>query len=159
MEICGCGLIRQSKAGTSVDGGGVERCNNCLKPVSLPEAVRVGPADRSAVSPDMMTTLAGVPGHRVVRSHGVVTELAATSGFTATAKGNDALDTAMENLRRSAARLNANAIVGLHSSVFGAAGGITSAFGGDAVGVLLTGTAVTVEAEAEPSAGPQATSS
>jgi uncharacterized protein YbjQ (UPF0145 family) len=99
----------------------------------------------------MMTTLAVVPGHRVTRSHGVVTELAATSGFTATAKGNVALDTAMENLRRSAARLNANAIVGLHSSAFGAAGGITSAFGGDAVGVLLMGTAVTVEAEAEPS--------
>src|SRR4051794_1218749 len=104
MEICSCGLIKQSKAGTSVDAGGVERCNNCLKPVSSQAAVRVGPAAWSAVSSDMMTTLATVPGHRVVRSYGVVTELAATSGFTATAKGNVALDTAMENLRRSAAR-------------------------------------------------------
>ena len=58
----------------------------------------------------------------------------------------------METLRRSAARLGANAILGLRSSAFGAAGGITSAFGGDAVGVLLMGTAVTVEPDREPSA-------
>lgn len=151
MDICNCGLIKQGKAGTRVDEHGLELCNACLKPVSFEAARRAGPAVSSAVSPAMMTTLSAVPGHHVVRSHGVVTELAATAGFTATSKGNLALDTAMENLGRSAARLKANAIVGLQSSVFGAAGGITSAFGGDAVGVLLTGTAVTVEAHAEPS--------
>jgi len=128
MAICSCGLIKQDKAGTRPDERGVERCNACFKPVSFEAARRAGPATSSSVSPDMMTTLAMVPGHRVTRSHGVVTELAATSGFTATAKGNVALDTAMENLRRSAGRLNANAIVGLHSSACGAAGGITSAF-------------------------------
>ena len=146
MEICNCGLIKQSKAGTSLDEHGVERCNKCLMPVSY----SARPASSSEISREMVTTLSVVPGHRVVRSHGVVTELAATAGFTATSKGNFALDTAMENLRRSAFKLTANAIVGLHVAAFGAAGGITSAFGGDAVGVLLAGTAVTVEADLEP---------
>ncbi len=152
MDICNCGMIKQNKAGTRVDDVGVERCNACLEPVSFEAARRAGATTSAAVPPAMMTTLSGVPGHHVVCSHGVVTELAATAGFTATSKGNLALETAIENLGRSAARLKANAIVGLQSSVFGAAGGITSAFGGDAVGVLLTGTAVTVVPHDEPSA-------
>ncbi len=150
MEICTCGLIKQSRAGTTVDEHGVERCNVCRKPVEMDP--RVIESSSSAVAPRMVTTLAEIPGHRIVQSHGVVTELAATSGFTATSKGTIAMDIAMENLRRSAARSAANAIVGLHSSAFGAAGGITSAFGGDAVGVLLVGTAVTVEADVGPPA-------
>jgi len=77
--------------------------------------------------------------------------LTGSSGFTATMKGNEALSVAMEGLRRTAAEMGANALVGVTATTFGAKGGITSAFGGDAVGVLLLGTAVTVEEEAASS--------
>jgi hypothetical protein len=88
-----------------------------------------------------------VPGHRTAHTHGVVSQLSATSGWTATNKGSGALQKALLELRRTAGRMGANAVVGLTSSGFGAGGGITSVFGGDAVGVLLIGTAVTVEPE------------
>ena len=52
-------------------------------------------------------------------------------------------------LGRSAAAAGGNAIVGLRHSTFGAGGGITNALGGDAVGVMLIGTAVTVESVTE----------
>ena len=51
----------------------------------------------------------------------------------------------------------ANAVVGLTGNTFGAGGGITSAIGGDAVGVLLMGTAVQIE-EKQPTISPDATS-
>ena len=61
------------------------------------------------------------------------------------AKGNWALDKAIQGLCVEAASRGANAIVGLSATTFGAhGGGITSGFGGDAVGVLLLGTAVVV---------------
>lgn len=50
--------------------------------------------------------------------------------------------------------MHADAVVGLTSSAFGAAGGITSGFGGDAVGVLLIGTAVLVEPLSEVDSSP-----
>ena len=51
----------------------------------------------------------------------------------------------MSQLRQTAGALGANAIVGLSGSTFAAGGGITNMLGGDAVGVLLIGTAVLVE--------------
>jgi uncharacterized protein YbjQ (UPF0145 family) len=99
----------------------------------------------TTISPERVTTLAQLPGYHTVRVLGAITELSATSGFTASMKGNAALDEAMQNLRATATVRGANAIVGLAASVFGAKGGVTSAFGGDAVGVLLMGTAVVVE--------------
>jgi uncharacterized protein YbjQ (UPF0145 family) len=57
----------------------------------------------------------------------------------------------MMNLRWSAGEMRANAIVGLVSSSFAAAGGVTGIFGGDAVGVLLIGTAVVVTPLADES--------
>lgn len=74
----------------------------------------------------------------------VVTELTSSSGWTAASKGNNALNQAMTNLCASAHALNANAVVGLIPTTFGAHGGLTSGSGGDAVGVLLVGTAVTI---------------
>jgi uncharacterized protein YbjQ (UPF0145 family) len=91
---------------------------------------------------ERVTTLHELPGYRIATVVGVVTELSATSGFTATSKGNVALDQAMANLRRTASERGANAVVGLSASTFGARGGVTGALGGDAVGVLLVGTAV-----------------
>jgi uncharacterized protein YbjQ (UPF0145 family) len=113
-------------------------------------AERRRPARVDPVPAQRVTTLPALPGYRIVRVVGAITELSATSGFTATSKGTSALDNAMRSLRLTAAESGANAIVGLAGSAFGAAGGITSAFGGDAVGVLLIGTAVVVEADDQP---------
>lgn len=103
------------------------------------------PPERDPLPLTRVTTLQGLPGHRVVQVLGVVTELSAASGFTAGTKGNHALDTAMDALRVSAVERGANAVLALSATTFGARGGVTSAFGGDAVGVLLMGTAVVVE--------------
>lgn len=94
----------------------------------------------------LVTTLPSVPGYRITETLGVVTNLSANSGWTATSKGNTALYTAIWQLRTDAALMGANAIVGMVGSSFGAHGGITNIVGGDAVGILLLGTAVVVEA-------------
>lgn len=146
--ICSCGLIKQARVGTHVVEG-VPLCNACGLPITIGDAARA--PVKVSIRPDMMTTLASLPGYRTVEVLGVVTELSATSGLTATMKGTSALTAAMAALRDSAAAMGATAILGLTACAFGAAGGITSAFGGDAVGVLLMGTAVMVEAEATPS--------
>ena len=141
--VCTCGLLKLQKAGRH-DRGGVEHCNSCQRPIEVGtvyEPVRSAPP----VPSSMLTTLHELLGFRTVRNLGVVTELAATSGLTATIKGNAALDAAMRNLGASAGRMSANAVLGVSATPFGAGGGITSAFGGDAVGVLLIGTAVVVE--------------
>ena len=70
--------------------------------------------------------------------------------WTAEHKGNTALEGALANLVKSAVWLGANAIIGVQAATFGAGGGITSVVGGDAVGVLITGTAVFVEKEPSP---------
>lgn len=110
------------------------------------------PSGVAAVSSARTTTLQALPGSRVVQVHGLVTALIGSSGLTAGIKGRVALDMATQNLRADAYQLGANAIVGLTASAFGAAGGLTSVFGGDAVGVLLVGTAVTVEEERDAEA-------
>jgi uncharacterized protein YbjQ (UPF0145 family) len=102
------------------------------------------PVDVS-IHPDKVTTLQNLPGYKTIRALGVVSELSAASGFTAGSKGATALERAMSTLRVRAEDMGANAIVALSASAFGAGGGITSALGGDAVGVLLVGSAVTVE--------------
>ena len=92
----------------------------------------------------MVSSLGSLPGYRVLATHGVVTELSATWGFPATSTGNAVLDDAMLNLRRTAAHMSANAIVGLRAVTFAAKGSV----GGlerDPVGVLLVGDAVTGE--------------
>jgi uncharacterized protein YbjQ (UPF0145 family) len=125
----------------------VERCNACGLPVDPTGE------DQSSLIPvqsEMITTLQALPGHRVVRVLGVVTELTATSGLTATAKGTSALSSAMQTLRHSAANMGANAVLGLTAGVFGAAGGVTGVLGGDAVGVLLMGSAAVVEPVQDP---------
>lgn len=108
------------------------------------------PTILEAVGSDRVVTLSELPGHRIERVHGVVSGIASLSGWTAASKGRGALDMAFPELLNSAARQGANAVVGLQATTFAAAGGITNMLGGDAVGVLLIGTAVTVIPEAEP---------
>ncbi len=104
----------------------------------------------------MVTTLPTLPGYQVTKVHGIVSELTSASGWTAASKGNTALNRAIDDVRASASALSANAVVGLAATAFGAHGGITNIVGGDAVGVLLLGTAVSVEpldATADSAAG------
>lgn len=150
--VCGCGLIKQSRVGTTIRGDGVEVCNNCQKPVRFDPAVIATQASRR-VAPDRVTTLSGLPGYRTVHALGVVNALDSASGFTAGSKGNTALSSALAMLYERAAELGGNAVLGLVTSTFGAGGGITKGLGGDAVGVLLLGTAAVVEpvpTESEP---------
>jgi len=91
-----------------------------------------------------IVTLDHLPGYRIVEVLGLVTELTSASGWTAERKGNLALEGALSDLVESAVDLGGNAIIGVTTATFGAHGGITSGFGGDAVGVLITGTAVQV---------------
>lgn len=105
---------------------------------------RLVPPRRVQIGMDRMTTLPDFPGYVITKVHGVVTELSSNSGWTAATKGNNALDDAMFSLRNSAEQMSANAVVGLSATTFAANGGITNIVGGDAVGVLLLGTAVTI---------------
>jgi uncharacterized protein YbjQ (UPF0145 family) len=118
---------------TVADRAGIHRVGEAPVPVHL------------SIDPEKVTTLQTLPGYETIRALGVVSELGAASGFTAGSKGATALERAMSALRGRAEELGANAIVALSASTFGAGGGITSAFGGDAVGVLLMGSAVMVE--------------
>ena len=144
MDICGCGLVKQSKAGTFVEDD-VEYCNNCRKPTKPSQAAVERSLTRTRVPSSRVTTLSSLPGFRIIEVHGVVSMLTGASGFTATMKGNEVLAASMHGLQIAAADMGGNAIVGLSGSSFGAAGGVTTVFGGDAVGVLLLGTSVTVE--------------
>jgi|NGEPerStandDraft_6_1074524.scaffolds.fasta_scaffold360660_1 hypothetical protein len=101
VRICSCGLIKQKKAGAVVIDG-VEFCNACHLPVTFSQDA-VDAAARYVVEADHVTTLQSLPGYRIARVLGVVTELSATSGLTATIKGNNALESGMAALRRSAA--------------------------------------------------------
>jgi uncharacterized protein YbjQ (UPF0145 family) len=88
-----------------------------------------------------------IPGYRIVRTLGIVSAIGSNSGLTAKEKGDIADDRAQDILLKAAAAVGANAVLRVIPSAFGAAGGITSAFGGDAVGILYVGTAAVIEQE------------
>lgn len=106
--------------------------------------------------PSRMTTLTFLPGFHIRAVLGVASELTSASGWTAATKGNTALAAAMVGLNRTARDMGANAVLGISATTFGAHGGITSGLGGDAVGVLLLGTAVIVEEDSPPTDAPGA---
>lgn len=149
VRICSCGLIKQSKAGVTVTDSGSRICNNCGRPADVADLMDAEVlAGILPIPASRITTLHELPGCRVTAVLGVVSELTSASGWTAASKGNSALSSAMQGLNRTAKAMGANAVVGLSATTFGAHGGITAGFGGDAVGVLLLGTAVVVEADA-----------
>ena len=94
------------------------------------------------------TTLASVPGLRIVEAHGLASTIGSNAGWTATTKGEIAMTIAYRQLIEAAERLGANDVSGVVPSAFGACAGITVA-GGDAVGIALVGTAVTIEPREE----------
>lgn len=95
--------------------------------------------------PERMTTLESLPNHRIVRVCGLVSYVSSDSGWTASTKGNNALEGAFQEIGRQGRSLQADAIVGVSISAFGARGGVTSMVGGDAVGIAIVGTAVVTE--------------
>lgn len=107
------------------------------------------PRSAQMIKPESVTTLQAIPGSTTRRSLGIVTALSSNASWTATHKGSTALELAITELRTAAYNLGANAVVGLQVASFGAAGGITSVVGGDAVGILLMGTAVQVDPDLE----------
>ena len=117
--VCNCGLIKQSRVGQTRRDG-VDYCNSCGLPLS-PD-VR-GTNTVMPIAAERVTTLGTLPGHRTVEALGMVTELSATSGFTATAKGNSALVEERRDFRTAAARMGANAVLGLIATPFAAGGG------------------------------------
>src|ERR1700742_4808330 len=93
VVICNCGLVKQSKVGTHARDG-IEVCNACGLPIQL-TSVEVAAAASTDVRLDRVTTLPTLPGYTITKGLGVVTQLSATSGLTATMKGTTALETGM----------------------------------------------------------------
>lgn len=90
---------------------------------------------------EFVTTLHEYPGFETVKCFGLVAIVTSTAGMGATEKGLGSLRSGLKDLRVHAAQKGANAIVGLQISNFGASiGGVM----GDAVGVSLIGTAVSL---------------
>ncbi|UUW88413.1 heavy metal-binding domain-containing protein [Pimelobacter simplex] len=80
-------------------------------------------------------------GYQVESVFGVVRGIAAVAGKPAGNKTADAYDEALEALREYAYEAGCNAVIGVRQSACGAsAGGIL----GDAVSLVLSGTAVTI---------------
>jgi hypothetical protein len=94
----------------------VEYCNRCglrAKLPPLPPAPTKAPTvNEGSFGSALVSTLATIPGYRVVRFLGIVSQLSATSGLTAGMKGRCALKKATEELVNSAEEMGANAIVG-----------------------------------------------
>jgi uncharacterized protein YbjQ (UPF0145 family) len=119
-----------------------DRCNRSRMHAVEPDENQ---KKRSWINKGMISTTSSIAGYAVKEQFGVVVELSSASGWTASSKGNSALSQAFAGLVKSAIDLGANAIVSVSFTSFGAGGGITSIVGGDAVGILITGTAVYVE--------------
>jgi uncharacterized protein YbjQ (UPF0145 family) len=117
-------------------------CGNCQRELAwLPKVKEVDEDDYELV----LTTIDYVPGHQITEVLGLVTQLVGSSGLTAGVKGREAKSGALRALKNSAISMDANAVIGIQFSAFGASGGLTNVFGGDAVGVLVSGTAVRIE--------------
>jgi len=140
MDLCDCGSRQLPTRGE----GGNYYCKACSRPIT--PGGQPGPSGPPPLI-DHVTTLDWVPDYRVVKTLGLVSAIGANSGWTAKTKGDIADDRAQDVLMQAAARLGADAVLGVRASAFGAGGGITGAFGGDAVGILYVGTAAVVEPE------------
>lgn len=151
-QTCGCLPTRRASFGTHVVNA-IEYCCSCGGYVDAgADAARItaheaatGAKQTPRIPAGRITTLNSLPGHEITESLGLVSALQSSSGFTAGAKGRTALGAVLTEFSQQALAVGANAVVGVHFATFGAAGGITSALGGDAVGVLMVGTAVVAE--------------
>lgn len=149
-DVCQQGSTWRARFGTYLLDG-VEFCCSCGGKVSQEadeqhenaEAERL--SAQGMIQREMITTLSELPGYRIVKHHGIVSVVSSASGWTAAAKGQSAASQSWREIAMSAVALGGNAVVGIQLSAFGARGGITNVVGGDAVGVVVAGSVVTVE--------------
>ena len=128
-----------------VYNGAEAHCKECGKPIKVSSKKSAFAEETHKLDQITVVSTPDIPGHRVTAVLGLVTDLTGASGLTAGIKGREALTGALRGLRSAAHKKGANAIIGMNASVFGAGGGLTNVFGGDAVGVMLIGTAVIIE--------------
>lgn len=95
----------------------------------------------------LMVSTDSLPGYTITKVLGLVSSVDSDAVWTASSKGQNALDASLAALVVQARSLNADAIIGLHMAAYGARGGVTSMVGGDAVGVIVWGTAVQASIE------------
>ena len=141
-EYCRCDPYARMGKGEVVENG-VKLCGKCKKKLAWRAKSQVEPEDENDQL--ILVTIDYVPGHRIVEVLGLVTQLVGSSGLTAGVKGREAKSGALRALSKSAKQMDADAVIGIQFSAFGAGGGLTNVFGGDAVGVLVSGTAVRIE--------------
>ncbi len=91
-----------------------------------------------------MATLPELPGYVVTEIHGVVTAVSTQNVKGSKGKAVDSLETAMYEIRAAAWDKGGNAVLGLKTSTFAASIGGAM---GDAVGVVVVGTAVVLEVD------------
>lgn len=140
-DYCHCDPMKRLGAKDKVENG-ENFCGRCnLKLAWLPKILENPDEDFDL----LLTTIDHVPGYRITEVLGLVSQLVGSSGLTAGVKGREAKSGALNALSKSANKLDANAVIGIQFSAFGAGGGLTNVFGGDAVGVLVSGTAVRIE--------------
>lgn len=114
------------------------------------ESKRRGQGGKPA-PPLLMVSTDSLPGYTITKVLGLVSSVDSDAVWTASSKGQNALDASIAALVAQAKSINADAIIGLHMAAYGARGGVTSMVGGDAVGVIVWGTAV--QASREPDLG------
>ena len=138
--FCSHGLVQRAKLGTDLDAAGREICRGCGLP-TMETVIAVGGVDVRRAADVILTTLPTVPGREIAEvlclidgtGHPAMAPLSTTAD-----RGSRAIDEARDELRRSAAQLRADAVVGIVMSSY--SGGARSV--NQAVGVNLLGTAV-----------------
>ena len=153
-------MVDCAECGRNFNGAVLKACPACQAVHSLARALNERKraddtehrkASLAYLDLERVTTLQELPGYRTVRSRGLVFALQGASGLTAGGKGREAASRATRDFLEEARRMGANAVLGVHTAAFGAGGGITNILGGDAVGIVLVGTAAVVEALPESS--------
>ena len=127
---CFHGPSQRAKFGVDVGDDGIETCRRCRRPVRESVTRMASHAESPLV---VVTTVANVPGCRVVAYRGVVAASAADHGRPQGHGPGSAWDAVMDDLRGQAAALGGNAVVGLQFHVASAAGGDTVHAAGTAV--------------------------
>jgi uncharacterized protein YbjQ (UPF0145 family) len=121
---------------------GVKHCGKCKQKIAWKSKVDIQAEEDN--DDLILVTVDQIPGYEITEIVGLVSQLVGSSGLTAGVKGREAKSGALRALRESARKMDADAVIGINFSAFGAAGGLTNMFGGDAVGVLVSGTAVKI---------------
>lgn len=136
---CFHGPEQRAKFGVDVDANGLEVCRRCRRPVL--ESI-VAAAAREDVPPVLVATVPEIAGCRIGGYRGLVSTTVVDRPTATPGRSGNALADALDDVRRQAGALGANAVVGLQMQV---------ASPGDAAVVMLMGTAVVVEATHEAS--------